>query len=90
MQAACAYNAGMQYTLRNIPPRLDALIRAKAKEENRSINDVSIEALARTFGLLGEPIKHRDLQDMAGTWREDPECEEVLEGQRIIDGDLWR
>jgi hypothetical protein len=79
----------MQYTLRNIPKYLDELLRRKAREENKSLNEVAIEALKRAFGLAGETVKQRDLSDLGGTWQEDPEFEEAMEDQRTVDPDLW-
>jgi len=81
----------MQYTLRNIPPALDAALRRKAREEGRSLNQVAVEALMRALGLGGEePVRHRDLADVAGTWDADPAVDDALEDQRRIDPELWR
>jgi plasmid stability protein len=80
----------MQYTLRNIPPLLDQALRSRAREEGKSLNEVAIELLLVGAGLMGEPIKRRDLSDIAGTWAADPEIDEALEDQRRIDPELWR
>jgi len=80
----------MQYTLRNIPPNLDEVLRARAREEGKSLNEVALETLLAGLGLAGEPVKRRDLSDIAGTWVEDPEIVKAFEDQRRIDPDLWR
>jgi hypothetical protein len=80
----------MQYTLRNIPPALDEALRRKAREEGRSLNEVAIESLLRALGLAGEPVRHRDLSDIAGTWVRDDATDDALDDQRRIDPDLWR
>jgi hypothetical protein len=80
----------MQYTLRNIPPYLDEALRSRAREEGKSLNEVALETLLAGMGLAGEPIKRRDLSDIAGTWVDDPEIDAALEDQRRIDSDLWR
>jgi plasmid stability protein len=80
----------MQYTLRNIPPYLDEALRTRAREEGKSLNEVALETLLSGMGLAGEPIKRRDLSDIAGTWVDDPETDTALEDQRRIDPDLWR
>jgi hypothetical protein len=90
VQAHSAYAACMQYTLRNIPPILDEALRNRAREEAKSLNEVAIETLLTGLGLVGEPIKRRDLSDIAGTWVADPEIDEALEDQRRIDPALWR
>lgn len=91
LQAASAYNAGMvQYTLRNVPPHLDSALRRTAEEQRKSLNEVTLEVLLRSSGLAGEPVKFRELGDIAGTWTEDPRVDEALAEQRRIDPDLWR
>ncbi len=80
----------MQYTIRNVPSHLDAALRQRAREERKSLNEVALEALARVFGVSGRPIKQRDLDDVAGTWKADAEIEEALEDQRRVDPELWR
>jgi len=85
-----AYTAGMQYTLRNIPARLDEALRRRALEENKSLNEVAIDALMRALGLAGQPVKHRELGDIVGTWQEDPELERAFADQRKVDPELWQ
>ncbi len=80
----------MQYTLRNVPQRLDELMRQKAREQDKSLNEVAIDALSRAFELTGEPLKHRDLGDIAGTWETDREVDRALADQRRIEPELWR
>lgn len=79
----------MQYTLRNVPTRLDRALREAAAKEKKSLNRVVIEALERGAGLSPETVKYRDLSDLAGTWVEDEETNKVLAEQRQIDPDLW-
>ncbi|MGH7571090.1 MAG: hypothetical protein ACREMK_04510 [Gemmatimonadota bacterium] len=79
----------MQYTIRKIPKRLDRAIRERARREGKSLNRVTIEALRLAFGLDGESIRRRDLSDLAGTWKDDPETEQALAEQRRIEADLW-
>ena len=80
----------MRYTLRNVPLLLDEALRAKARGEGKSLNDVTLEALMAGVGLTGQPIKHRDLSDIAGSWVADPATEKALLEQRRIDPELWR
>jgi plasmid stability protein len=90
MQATHAYIAGMQYTLRNIPPALDQALRDRAKRDGTSLNEAAITALARALGLDAKPVRVRSLVDLAGTWQDDPEFDEVIQDQHSIDRDLWR
>jgi hypothetical protein len=80
----------MQYTIRNIPSQLDQTLRKRARELNKSLNEVALEALLQGTGLHGKPVQYRDLGDIAGTWVADPEIDEALADQRRIDPDLWR
>jgi plasmid stability protein len=87
-----AYHVGMQYTLRNIPKRVDQALRKKAKSQGRSLNDVAVEALAIATGMATseKPVKRRDLSDIAGTWVEDPEFDKIIAEQDQIDPEMWR
>ena len=80
----------MQYTLRDIPPPVDAELRRRAKAEGKSLNTVAIEALIRGTSLSETPVRRRDLSDIAGTWQEDPELDQAIAEQDQIDERLWR
>lgn len=80
----------MQYTLRNIPATLDQELRERAKREGKSLNEVALEALARGAGISGELVRHRDLDDIAGSWTKDIKVDRALEDQRRVDPDLWQ
>ena len=80
----------MQYTLRNVPRSLDRALREQARIQNKSLNEVLLEALQRALGLNGEPPPQRDLSDIVGSWQEDPEIDKALQEQRRIDPEAWR
>ena len=91
--ASCAYIAYygcMQYTIRKVPKSLDGILRRRAHEQGKSLNEVAIEALARGAGVSGEHCRQRDLRDIAGTWRSDPAFERALTAQDTVDKELWR
>jgi hypothetical protein len=90
MPAFRAYNAGMQYTLRQIPREVDSALRRKAKQEGKSLNEVAIEALARGAGLGQKPAENHDLDFAIGTWVEDAEFDKIIEEQRQIDPEMWK
>lgn len=85
-----AYNICMQYTIRNVPESLDEALRRAAREQDKSLNDITIEALARGLGITGDRSRQRDLSDIAGTWRKDPAFDRALEVQDAIDEEMWR
>ena len=90
LYACTAYTICMQYTIRNLPARLDKLIRRRAKAEGKSLNTVAVEALMEAFGLRGSVPARRDLGKLAGSWVEDPAVDEALQEQRGIDDEMWR
>jgi hypothetical protein len=80
----------MQYTLRNVPASVDALLRRRAHEERKSLNEVTLESIMRGLGLIGEPRARRDLSDVAGAGALDDETLGALAAQRRVDEDIWR
>lgn len=95
MPALSAYIIGIkdkqiQYTIRQVPPHVDRALRQRVREERRSLNAVVIEMLERALGLTGQPIRHHDLDDLAGTWVDDPEFDKAIEDMDQIDPELWR
>jgi hypothetical protein len=80
----------MQYTLRNVPHRVDRALRRRAREQRRSLNEVALDALRAGLGLTPEVHRLRDLSDLVGAWSEDPAADQALEEQRRIDPELWR
>lgn len=80
----------IQYTVRAVPPEVDRVLRAKAKREQRSLNDVLVEALRRGAAAAAEPRRYHDLDHLAGTWKEDPEFDAIIAAQDQVDPDLWR
>ena len=79
----------MQYTVRNIPKTLDDELRRRAREQGKSLNEVTVEAMVRGVGHAAEPIRCRDLSDIAGTWKRDAAVEEALAAQDQIDQAVW-
>jgi len=90
MHAVFAYNACMQYTVRRVPRAVDSALRRRARTERKSLNRVAVEALTRGAGVTDAPVAQRDLGDVAGTWREDPEFDRAVAAQHRIEKGLWR
>lgn len=89
MSAGVAYTSCMQYTVRNISKNLDEELRRRCREEGKSLNEVALEAMARGVGQAAEAVRFRDLSDLAGTWKEDPEFDAAIEDQDTIEPELW-
>ena len=80
----------MQYTLRNVPAALDRALRARARREGRSLNEVLIDALRAATGLSEPLVRYRTLSGIRGTWREDPEFDAAIADQDRVDDELWK
>ncbi len=87
--ACTAYTECMQYTVRNVPEHLDEVLRVSARQQGKSLNEVTLEALARGAGLSGEVRRQRDLSQIAGSWRMDPAFDRALAEQDAIDEAIW-
>jgi len=81
---------GRQYTIRDIPHKVDAALRRKAKRERKSLNQVALDALTLASGLAEERPTYHDLDHLAGTWVTDPEFDSALRAQDQVDPELWR
>ena len=80
----------MQYTLRGIPRKVDAALRRKAKQEGLSINKAAVRAITHGLGLTDERPVYHDLDDLAGTWVDDPAFDQAVSEMDTVDPDLWR
>ena len=69
---------------------MNASLREKAKMEGKSLNKITIEVLMRGLGLSNEKIYYDDLDDLAGTWVQDPAFDRAIEEMDRVDADLWK
>lgn len=83
-------NAPRQYTIRNVPDDVDAVLRQRVRDTRKSFNQVALEALVAGTGKSLRP--KRDFRDIAGGLGADErvELEREIELQRQIDPDLWQ
>ena len=94
LQALPHYSAGMkkpkiQYTVRDVPGRLDARLRETAAEYGVSLNEASLTALKKGLGLAEAPALHHDLDALSGSWVHDADSEQALDEMRQIDEKMW-
>lgn len=81
----------VQYTIRNVPPEVDRVLREQARRAGKSLNAMVRETLKRGAGLGDQPLTHSAFDDLAGKWVPDPGCEEALDAMReLIDEELWK
>jgi hypothetical protein len=81
----------VQYTVRDVPPTVDAALRRRARREGKSLNRLLREALVREAGLgEADGVVHHDLDRLAGLWEPDPAFDAAIAAQDTVDEDLWR
>ena len=79
-----------QYTVRNIPRSVDRALKRKALEKGKSLNALLLEALCKEAGIAGESEVHHELDFLIGSWVHDPEVENALNSQRVVDPKDWK
>ncbi len=79
-------------TVRNVPPKVIAAIRAECRRRGQSLNQTVIDLLAAATGIGEQPIVQNGLQKLAGTWDDADlaEFERSLQAVRKIDPELWQ
>jgi hypothetical protein len=79
-----------QYTIRSIPDHVDRELRRRAKQEQRSLNAVVLDALQRAVDLQTTPRQYTDLDFLVGCWEEDPAFEEAVARFDQVDREMWQ
>ncbi len=69
---------------------MDEKLREIALREGKSLNAEVLDVLRKGLGLGQEKVRYDDLDDLAGKWVGDPECEKVLDEMDRIDEELWK
>lgn len=79
-----------QYTIRNIPDRVDRELRKRARTSGKSFNQVVLEALSSGAGESLRP--KRDFSGVIGSLsvEEAGRIEDEIRLQRQVDPELWK
>ena len=77
----------IQYTIRGVPSEVARVLRQRAKERGKSLNQVLIDEL--TVATVGHP-KRADFSDLVGKWTPDAAFDEIMASERQIDPDKWK
>jgi hypothetical protein len=80
----------MQYTIRDIPKEVDKALRAKAKAEGTSLNEVALRTLAKGLGLDGAPRVYDDLDWFLGSGGLEPAVTRAMEQHDVVHPDDWK
>ena len=82
-------------SVRGVDEELADLLKRRAKESDKSVNQLVVEILRRSVGLEKEKKFtqiHTDLDSFFGTWSE-KEFEEIqgtIDSERRVDDELWK
>ena len=79
-----------QYTIRNVPEAMDRELRETARKRGISLNEAALTAMRRDLGVSESSPEYHDLDDLIGTWKDDPEFEEAIRAQDTVDRELWQ
>jgi hypothetical protein len=81
------HSRAIQYTIRGVPPEVDARLRQIAAQRKLSLNQVIVDELIH---VTGSHRQRADFSDLVGKWTPDPAFDEILAAQRQVDPDQWR
>jgi hypothetical protein len=79
--------ADIQYTIRGVPPEVDAALRRRARQRRVSLNQLLVEELSAAGGT---GLRRRQLSSLPGRWHNDRKFDRIVAEQRTIDEDLWK
>ncbi len=81
--------ADTQYTVRGVPEEVDATLRARARKEGKSLNQIVLEVLREAAAAERTERIHTDLDHLAGTWIEDPDFDRAIADLDQVDPSKW-
>jgi hypothetical protein len=79
----------IQYTIRGVPAHVDATCRKLAKGET-SLNHTLLILLQKGLGMADKPVRHHDMDDLVGTWVDDPEFDRAIHDMDRVDEGMWK
>lgn len=81
----------IQYTIRNIPPATDRVLRKRARQTGKSFNHTVVETINRQLFGNSMPAAEADNFDwLYGSMALDADFDEAIRDQSSIDEKLWR
>ena len=79
-----------QYTIRAVPPAIDTALRRRARQEDKSLNAVVVEALARGLELGATMAEYTDLDGLIGSWKDDKAFDRVITDFEQVNEEAWK
>jgi hypothetical protein len=80
----------IQYTIRGVPEQFDKVVRREAATTHQSLNTTLVKVLERGLGVVGDAVRHDDLDDLAGSWVKDAEFDRAMMAMDKVDEALWK
>jgi hypothetical protein len=80
----------IQYTVRGVSERTDAVLREMAAEDGVSLNAVALSLLDSAAAHGDEAGRSHDLDALVGSWVADPAFDQAQEVFEQIDPAIWR
>ncbi len=80
----------IQYTIRNIPPAVDKVIRKRAQQSGTSFNQTVVDLLSlQTFGTT-TPAADNGFDWLYGAMQLDDGFDDAIKEQSGIDQEIWK
>jgi uncharacterized protein (UPF0128 family) len=81
----------IQYTIRNIPPVVDNVIRKRAKQTGKSFNQTVVDMLSlQAVGTTKPKENNNNFDWLFGSIKLDDKFDEAVKDLSQIDKELWR
>ena len=82
--------ANIQYTIRNIPPSVDKVIRKRSQQSGQSFNQTVVDLLTlQTFGTT-DPKPDTDFNWLYGQNTLDESFDDTIQNLSQVDEKLWQ
>jgi hypothetical protein len=80
----------MQYTIRGVPTDWNEQVRREAKRSGKSLNAELLDAIRKGLGINDRPRRFADLDELAGTWVDDPAFDSAIAEMDKVDKAAWK
>ena len=82
--------SSIQYTIRNIPPVVDQVIRKRSKQTGISFNQTVVDMLSLQSLGTTKPKENNEFDWLFGSMKLDDKFDEAIKDLSQIDKELWQ